>query len=302
MNNEKIFVVGHRNPDTDSICSAIAYSELRRRQGLLNVRAARAGNLNHQTEFVLDRLGVDIPELLADVHPRIRDVVTEDVVTIDASTPMSKAIELYHKHHIRMLPVIDEQQRPKGLLLLKKASEAFLIPSDPDKLRRLRASLESISSCLGATAHHLVGADRVEDLDLYVGARCESSFSRWVEEIVPERTILITGDRIGIQQMAVRAGVRLLIVSGKSAVSDDLISLARENGVSILVSPYDTANSVWLTRMATPVGALIEDDFLTVAPSDLLEICVKSFNTVNIPEPLSSIPPVKLSGLQRRVT
>jgi manganese-dependent inorganic pyrophosphatase len=271
MINEIIYVVGHRNPDTDSICSAVAYAELRRRQGLLTVTAARAGNINHQTEFVLDRLGVSVPELLSDVHPRIKDVVPDAVVTIEESTPMSKAIELYHKHHIRMLPVIDKQHRPKGLLLLKKASEAFLVPSDPDKLRRVYASLESIRSCLGATAHNLVDPNRVENLAMYVGARSEASFSSWVEEISPERTILITGDRSGIQQMAVDAGVRLLIVSGNSKISTELIALARDRGVSILVSPYDTANSVWLTRMATPVGSLIEDDFIVVTPSDLLE-------------------------------
>ena len=271
MNHEKIFVVGHRNPDTDSICSAIAYAELRRRQGLVSVTAARAGNINQQTEFVLDHLGVDLPVMLADVHPRIKDVVREEVVTIDESTPMSKAIELYHKHHIRMLPVIDSQQRPKGLLLLKKASEAFLVPSDPDKLRRVHASLESIRCCLGAMGHHLIDQDQVEDLDMYVGARCESSFSRWVDVIIPERTILITGDRVGIQQMAIEAKVRLLIVTGSTESRADLISKARENGVSVLVSPYDTANSVWLTRMATPVGSLIEDDFITVTAADLLE-------------------------------
>ena len=271
MKHEKIFVVGHRNPDTDSICSAIAYAELRRRQGLSAVRAARAGNINYQTEFVLERLGVDIPELLADVYPRIKDVVTEDVVMIDEAAPMSKAVELYHKHSIRMLPVIDAQQRPKGLLLLKKASEVFLLPAEPDKLRRVHASLESIRSCLGATAHHLIDPEQVENLDMYVGARCESSFSRWVDEIRPERTILISGDRVGIQQMAIEAGVRLLIITGTSEISHDLISQARKKNVSILASPYDTANSVWLTRMATPVGSLIGDDFITVTPSDLLE-------------------------------
>ncbi len=270
MKHEKIYVVGHRNPDTDSICSAVAYAELRRIQGLSNVAAARAGNINYQTEFVLDRLGVAVPELLADVHPRIKDVVTEEVVTIEESTPMSKAIELYHKHHIRMLPVIDKQHRPKGLLLLKKASEAFLVPSEPDKLRRVYASIESICSCLGASAHHLVAPGQVETLAMYVGARCESSFSAWVDEIAPERTILITGDRIGIQKMAAAAGVRLLIVTGKSEVSPELIALARDRGVSVLVSPYDTANTVWLTRMATPVGSLIEDDFLVVTPTDLM--------------------------------
>lgn len=267
----KIYIVGHRNPDTDSICSAIAYAELRRQQGLEVAEAARAGNINQQTEFVLDRLQVSVPELLADVHPRIKDVVTEEVVTIHEATPMSKAIELYHRHHIRQLPVIDDQQRPKGLLLLKKASEVFLVPTEPEKLRRVNASLASIQTCLGAKALNLVEAERVEEFNLYVGARCEETFGRWVDEIVPERTILITGDRVGIQKMAIQAGVRLLIVSGRSSVSDELVAAAREKNVSLLVSRYDTANCVWLTRMATPVGVLLDEDFLSIGRNDLLE-------------------------------
>ncbi len=270
-NNEITYVVGHRNPDSDSICSAIAYAELRRLQGEQQVRAARAGNINQQTEFILDRLDIHIPELLTDVHPRIKDVVSDEVITIHEMEPMSKAIELYHQHHIRMLPVVDEQHRPKGLLLLKKASEVFLVPNDPEKLRRVRASVASIQSCLGADAGNLVDANRVEELNLYVGARCEETFSCWVDEIVPERTILITGDRVGIQRMAIEAGVRLLIVSGQSTICEELLSAARENGVSVLISSFDTANCVWLTRMATPVGALVENDYIVTGRSELLE-------------------------------
>ncbi|PLY06009.1 MAG: inorganic diphosphatase [Desulfuromonas sp.] len=268
---EKVFVVGHRNPDTDSICSAIAYAELRRRQGLNNVRPARAGTINQQTQFILDHLGVEIPELLTDVHPRIRDVVTEQVITIHESAPLAKAIELFHRHHIRMLPVIDDEQRAKGMLMLKQATEFFLVPTEADKLRRVRASLESIRACLTAEVLTLFEPEAVEEFNLYVGARREASFKRWMEEIVPERTILITGDRPGIQQMAVAAGVRLLIVSGGEPVADELLEEARLKGVSIMVSRFDTANCAWLTRMATPVGVLIDDDYMTVKANDLLE-------------------------------
>lgn len=270
-NEQRIYVVGHRNPDTDSICSAIAYAELRRLQGMPGVRPARAGTLNQQTEFVLTKLGVPAPELLADVHPRIRDVVTENVVTIHESAPLAQALTLYHQHHIRMLPVVDDELHPKGMLLLKSVTEVFLIPTEPTLIRRVRASLASIQTCLAARTHQLFDAEQIEDFELYVGARCEESFSNWVEEIVPERTILITGDRGGIQRMAIEAGVRLLIVSGGSTVAQELLDLAQRKGVSVLVSGYDTANSVWLTRMATPVGELIETDYLQVAPNDLLD-------------------------------
>jgi manganese-dependent inorganic pyrophosphatase len=92
-----------------------------------------------------------------------------------------------------------------------------------------------------------------------------------MNEIIPERTILITGDRPSIQKIAVEAGVRLLIVTGNSIVEEDLLDEAQRKGVSILVSQYDTANTVWLTRMAMPVGSLIDSDFMVVKPNDLVE-------------------------------
>lgn len=268
---EKIYVIGHRNPDSDSICSAIAYAELRRRQGLAGVRAARAGNINQQTQFVLDYLGVDIPVLVSDVHPRVKDVVTEQVVTIHESEPLSKAIELYHQHHIRMLPVVNDDNQAKGLLQLKRMTEFFLVPTEPDKMRRIRASIDSIQRCLEARGFHLRDSLEVKDYNLYVGARREATFRQWVEHIVPDKTIIITGDRPGIQQFAVDAGVRLLIITGQTPVDEKLLDAAREKGVSVLISDYDTANTVWLTRMATPVGLLAETEFMTVRRNDLLE-------------------------------
>ncbi len=268
---KKVFVVGHRNPDTDSICSAIAYAELRRQQGLKGVRPARAGNVNQQTQFILDHLDIAMPELLADVHPRLKDVVTEKVVTVHESAPMARAIELYHRHHIRMLPVVDDRNRAKGLLLLKQATEFFLVPTEPEKLRRVRASIRSIQTCLEAEAQTLDDPDRVDEFNLYVGGRREASFKRWVNEIEPRKTILIAGDRPGIQRLAVESGVRLLILSGNAGIEADLLEEARRRGVSVLVSRYDTANCVWLTRMATPVGILADTDFIAAKPNDLLE-------------------------------
>lgn len=267
----RIYVIGHRNPDTDSICSALAYTQLRRLEGLSNVVAARAGNINHQTQFVLDALGVEVPELLTDVYPRVRDVVTEPAVSIHTEAPLSRAIELYHQHRIRMLPVVDDDGRAMALLLLKQATEFFLVPTEPARMRRIHASLQSIQSCLRAQACHLYEPERLDDFNLYVGARREESFRRWVDEIDPQRTLLITGDRPGIQQLAVDAGVRLLIVTGGSSIPQALIEQARRNNVSILVSDYDTANTVWLTRLATPVGVLAEKEFMVVKPGDLLD-------------------------------
>ena len=151
MGKETIYVVGHKNPDTDSICSAIAYARLRQRQGMDQVQAARAGNINRQTEFVLDELALPVPPLLLDVHPRVKDVVGDHVVSVSAETPLSRALELFHLHNIRLLPVLDDDRKPMGILFLKKVSERFMVPRQEKEIRRVQTSPQALANCLKGT-------------------------------------------------------------------------------------------------------------------------------------------------------
>ncbi len=266
-----VYVVGHKNPDTDSVCSAIAYARLRRLQGLSEARAARAGNLNRQTEFVLESLGVEAPPLLTNVHPRVCDVVGGEVICIEAEAPLVQALELFHRHNVRLLPVIDGERRPQGLLVLKRVSEHFLVARREEELRRVLVSPRSLQQCLQAKAITLFGAEELEELHLYVGAMAPETFRAKMAAVDPRRTILITGDREEIQRAAVEAGLRILIVTGSLPVPEDLLTLAREKEVTVLSTPFDTANSAWLTRLATPVGRLSARDFPRVGLGDLVE-------------------------------
>lgn len=271
MRQEKIYVVGHRNPDTDSVCSAMAYAQLRRQQGLANVEAARCGDVNRQTEFVLEELGLEQPELLIDVYPRVRDVVGEEVVTVDGQAPLSQALELFHRHSIRYLPVTDGDRGPLGVLVLKKVSERFLVPSREEEIRKVETSVDSIRRCLKASPLHLVDEEGVETLELYVGAMSTATFRSKMAEQDPRRMILVTGDREDILRAAVEMGVRVLIVTGNLPVPDALVELARKNRVSILSTPFDSATSAWLTRLSTPVRHLAADDFVTAYGDERLD-------------------------------
>jgi CBS domain-containing protein len=151
---DNIYVVGHRNPDTDSICSAMAYARLCQRQGRDQVQPARAGTLNRQTEFVLEELGLPVPRLLTDVYPRVADIIGDHVVTIPAEAPVSRAMELFHLHHIRQLPVVDNDGLPLGLLVLKRITERFLIPRQEADIRRVATSPITLAACLQAEILH----------------------------------------------------------------------------------------------------------------------------------------------------
>ncbi len=271
MKSPITYVIGHRNPDTDSICSAIAYADLCQRQGNRRVRAARAGSLNRQTEFVLETLRQEPPELLADVFPRVRDVVGAKPATISGDAPLADAMQMMRRRDIRMLPVTDHDGRPTGALVLKRLPEHILLPGEGKRIRQVLTSPASIQSCLKAKALHMVDAERVAMLDLFIGAMSAQTFARTLQASDPHTAVVLTGDREKVQKVALEMGVRLLIVTGGLPVAEDLCRAAGEKGVCILSSPFDTATSALLTRLSTPVKYLADTDIPQVYPDDRLE-------------------------------
>lgn len=268
---EHVFVVGHRNPDTDSVCSAVAYAELCRRQGKDNVFPGRAGNLNRQTEFVLDTLGQPPPVLLTDVYPRLRDTLDGRPAVIDAAAPLMQALELMRQRDIRMLPVVDDEGRPLGALILKRLTEHVFLLREGRPIRQVLTSPHSIQSCLKADAANLVDAARTEPLDLFVGAMSVASFRERLTGIDPRRIVVFVGDRRDIQREALEMGIRLLVVTGGLCMDADLAALACRQQTSVLNTPFDTATSVFLARMSTPVRYLVETDVPTASPDDRLD-------------------------------
>lgn len=271
MGRDKVYVVGHRNPDTDSICSAIAYARLCQRQGRDNVLPARAGTLNRQTEYVLEELGLPVPKLLTDVHPRVADIIGQHVVTIAAEAPVSRAMELFHLHHVRQLPVVDNHDKPLGLLVLKRITERFLVPRQEADIRRVETSPITLAACLKAEILHGHRISDSEVMNLYVGAMDSRTFHKKLQGRNPRQMILLTGDREDIQSEAVEIGVRVLVVTGGLPIAPDILQRALEQQVTVLSTPFDTATSAWLTRLSTPVGSLVRDDFLTVQMQDRVD-------------------------------
>src|SRR5260370_31233292 len=151
----EIFVIGHRNPDTDAICSAIGYSEFKRRTGMPGAVAARCGDTNDRIDFVLRTFGVPTPRFVADVSPKVGDVMQRNVRSVGPNGTAAEALGMMDEHNLRVVPVLDEEQRCRGLLSLFKVSK-FLFParkrrsmtSGPVPARRLsRPSRSSTAKC-----------------------------------------------------------------------------------------------------------------------------------------------------------
>lgn len=269
--SERVFVVGHRNPDTDSVCSAIAYAALCRRQGRDNVFPARAGHLNRQTEFVLDTLEQQPPLLLTDVYPRLRDTVDEQPIVIAEGAPLMEALALMRQRDIRMLPVIATDGRPLGALILKRLTEHLFLPREGRPIRQVLTSPGAILSCLKGTAVNLINEERTEELDLFVGAMSVTSFRTHLDGTERGRIVVFTGDRREIQQTAIELGIRLLVVTGGLTIDKDLVELAVQRQVSIICTSLDTASSALMARMSTPVRRLVDTDIPSALPDDRLD-------------------------------
>lgn len=280
---DKIYVVGHRNPDTDSICSAIAYAALCRQQGRDNVSPARAGHLNRQTEFVLDTIGQKSPALLTDVYPRLRDTVGDNPAVIDADAPLIKALEQMQQRDIRMLPVVDDSSRPLGALILKRLTEYMFLPNDARPIRQVLSSPGSIQACLQANGVNLVNEHKTEELDLFVGAMSVESFHERLAVAEPKRVVVFVGDRRDIQLAAIELGIRLLVITGGLKIDADLVRMAKTKGVSVLCAPHDTATSAMHARLSTPVRYLVEEHVPKAHLDDRLDEIRKVLMRSNAP-------------------
>lgn len=268
--DKQIYVVGHRNPDTDSVASALAYAALKNRQGQTNVTAAMAGEPNPQTRYILERLGMEPPVYLADVHPKVCHVINRQPVTAAANTPLRDALGVFHKHGIRVLPVVDDGGAPLGLVSLLKLSEKYLV-AGTDRKRGVDASLRTLAACLDGTFLAGAPADEVEHLHLFIGAMLEESFSSRIEGYDPASLLIMTGDRRSIQQAAVERGVRLLVVTGGFPLADGLLEQAEAKGVTVVSTPHDTATAAGLARLSTPLSEFVETRFEKIGVAEPLE-------------------------------
>ena len=264
-------VIGHKNPDMDSICAALGYAELKRLLGSPDVIAARAGSTNERIDFVLRKFGVEAPMLITDLSPRVCDVMEDGVISITADSSVYEAIQLIERKQMRGVPVIDGQFRCLGLLSAFKVLH-HLVPSreETESARIVTASLEEIFHTF--SGRMIQGEPVLEERDylLLVGAMGKESFTKRIERYQGRRVVLIVGDREEIQLAAIKGGAVALVVTGEAPLSEEVREAARKHGVTLATSPYDTATTVLLARGAVKVGRKLDSEFMSFSPDALL--------------------------------
>jgi manganese-dependent inorganic pyrophosphatase len=259
----EILVIGHRNPDTDAICSAIGYAEFKRRTGLPEALAARCGDTNDRIDFVLNTFGVPAPRFVADVTPKVRDVMQSRIFSVTPEATAAEALGLMDERNIRVLPVLDADRRCRGLLSLFKLSK-FLFPTANRLIdsRRVLSSLTNLAQTLHGELLVANEPDAEEDLTLMIGAMSLESFAERLDTFPREKLAVVVGDRWDIQNLAIREGVRVVIVTGGLQVEPKTLEAARRKQVSVITSPHDTATTASLCRAAVAVRHVLNEEFL----------------------------------------
>lgn len=267
----EVLVIGHRNPDTDSICSAIGYAEFKRLTDMPNAIAARCGDTNDRIDFVLKTFGFVAPKFVSDVSPKVRDVMQDNVVSLPPHSTAAEALGIMDERNIRVLPVLNPDQTCKGLLSLFKMSKVFFpAPNRVFDSRRVKASLHNLNRTLGGQMLFVLDHNRVEDLILMVGAMSLDSFAARLANYPPEKLMVVVGDRRDIQELAIRERVRVIVVTGGLPVDKDVLDLARKFEVSVLTSPHDSAATAMLSRASVTVESLIHEKFLSFREDESL--------------------------------
>lgn len=260
----EILVIGHRNPDTDAICSAIGYAEFKRRTGMPGAVAARCGDTNDRIDFVLRTFGVPAPRFFADVSPKVGDVMQRDVCSVGPSGTVAEALGLMDEHNLRVVPVLDDQKRCQGLLSLFKVSR-FLFPAANRLIdsRRVLSSLRNLAHTLAGELLVAHDDEQEQDLILTIGAMGLDSFAERLERYPREKLAVVVGDRWDIQNLAIREKVRVLIVTGGMSMEPKTLEAARRNQVSIISSPHDTATTAALCRGSIAVRHVLHETFIS---------------------------------------
>ena len=261
-----ILVFGHKNPDNDSIASAVAYAHLKNLVDPDNIYVpARLGPVPRETQWVFDRFGVALPEEISHVRTRVRDVMTADPVVVSADEPMLVAGRLMRERGVRGLPVVDVAGHAVGLVSERVLAERYLHETEIVGFQRQPVTVERLVRVLDA---ELIAGDAESAIsgDVLVAAAEPST----IVERVHDGDTVIVGDRLRTQPMVLAAGVACLISTGGFRPAADVVDLAERGGAALIVTPHDTYSAARLVSLAHAVGDLMDTDVLTVGPDTLL--------------------------------
>ena len=272
----KVVVIGHRNPDTDSICSAIAYAELKNKTTDLVCEPRRAGKMNQETEFVLKKFGVTPPRMCTDVNPKIRDVDYREMPGIPGSTSLRKAWEIMRDQQIDTLPITSADNELEGIITVTDIATANMDVFDTGVLASSKTSYKNILETLDGTM--VVGDENAVCTTGHI--RIGTATPEMLESSVEKGDIVILTNRYESQLCAIEKEASLLILCNGAKVGHTIRRIAEEMDVAIMTAPCDTYAAGKLMSQCAPISYYMTRDdimkFTLVTPvADVMRVMAK---------------------------
>lgn len=285
-----VFVIGHINPDTDSIASSIAYARLKNEiDKSTRYIPKRAGRVNEETQYVLDTIGIDAPELMTDAGSQIMDIDIRDLPGVPDNITLKWAWELLKEKSIVTLPITEKiesaegndsvnahsdgpKEKLKGVITVKDIGHIYMDAVDPDLLSQARTPYENIREA--------VDGKIVVDNNMHIAERGKvvvaAADSEMISDYVKEGDIVIVSNRPESQKAAIEAGADLIIATMGVPVNDDMIRLALDSNCAVITTALDTFTATRLMNQSVPVRfAMIDEKIITFKTTDHLDYVKK---------------------------
>ncbi|WP_022669875.1 DRTGG domain-containing protein [Hippea alviniae] len=270
---KNIYVVGRKNPDLDSVASAVAYAELKNTlDAETNYVATVCGGIDETTQKVFGYYNIPFPKYIADLSLRVEDVMTQNTITVRRDEPVTEIFRLMLKNDLRVVPVVKENGEFVGYFGMIDIAKKSISSVMPDIFRKIKTSISIIKRAVDGET--IVETEREDDefiATIIMGVVDREGLMNIIERIEPESVIMVVGNREDLQRAAIEVGVRCIVISHGYDISDELKKLAEENGVAVISSEYDAFATVGLIEWGIPVESVCEKSETMVNPLDLIK-------------------------------
>ena len=255
---KKVWVTGHKNPDTDSICAAIAYAYLKNQLGDREYIPKRAGNINAETKYVLDYFHICEPELVTDAGAQIKDISIRKTLGVSSHISLKKAWELMKKLDVVTLPVTNRLGKLEGIIVTKDIATSYMDVYDNRALSNARTQYKNIAETLDGTV--VTGNEHAYFVrgKVIIG----TANPEYITETVESDDLVILGSKKESQIRAMEANASCLIIGCGFEVDDDVISMAQKKDCVIITTAFDTFSIARLINQSMPIKEYMAKDML----------------------------------------
>ena len=267
--SEIVYVSGHKNPDTDSICSAIAYSYLLNATNKYNSVPVRLGEVNRETEYVLKRFGVEHPVLLKTVKQKVEDLNYDKVTVFSKDLTLKTAWFLLKQQNLKSAPILDEHGQLLGLLSTSNIIEGYMDQWDSEVLKKAKTPVENVIDTLEANVIYLNEALKVINGDIHIAAMSGNEAKKRIHE---NDIVIVGGDRSDDLEELISVKPSLIILTGSLTSNEHVVNKCKEQGISIVSTPFNTYQTSQQIVQAVPVEyVMIKGDIKTFSTDDTLD-------------------------------